>query len=578
VGDCWLLAAIASLTLNKEVLERVVPGEQSFEDNYAGIFHFQFWQYGEWVDVVIDDRLPTKDGKLLFVHSAEGNEFWSALLEKAYSKLNTSYEALSGGSTTEGFEDFTGGIAERYELAKPPPNLFKILKKALQRGSLLGCSIDITSSADSEAVTFQKLVKGHAYSLTGADEVNFRGQQVKLIRVRNPWGQVEWTGAWSDNCDHPSPLPRHLKLQCTETQCNQTHFWKMSYDDFRCHFSRVEVCNLTPDTLTNDEYKKWSLTKYYGTWRRGSSAGGCRNFPNTFWMNPQFVIKLNETDDDPDDDEEDGCTFLIGLIQKNRRRMRKMGQDMETIGFAIYDVPDEYAGQTAMHLRRNFFLHHAATARSETFINLREISSRFKLPSGEYLIVPSTFEPNKEGDFCIRFFSENQVDSNHLEDDIHAKLEEPEIDEDDVDSNFRNLFEALSGEDLEISAFELQRILNKVVSRRCEVKTDGFSVQTCKGMIDLMENGGNDKLGLVEFKKLWGKIQGYLRIYKKFDIDGSGTMTSYEMRNALDDAGFTLNNCLQELLVTRYSDQEHIIDFDNFVRCLFRLELMFSKF
>lgn len=573
LGDCWLLAAIASLTLNEDVMARVVPQDQSFGNGYAGIFHFQFWQFGEWVDVVIDDRLPVRDGELLFVHSAEGSEFWSALLEKAYAKVNGCYEALSGGSTTEGFEDFTGGIAEQYDLRKAPSNMFYIIKKALESGALLGCSIDATSAADSEAVTRQKLVKGHAYSLTGAVEVNYRGQMEKLVRMRNPWGQVEWTGAWSDgssewNSVDPSERPNANK--------EDGEFW-MSFSDFLRHWSRIEICTLTPDTITSDDIKHWSVCNYDGTWRRGSTAGGCRNHPYTFWMNPQFVIKLDEEDDDPDDGV-DGCSFVVGLIQKNRRRLRKAGEDMHTIGFAIYEVPPQFRGQREVHLDKNFFMTHASAARSETFINLREVCNRFRLPPGEYLIVPSTFDPHLSGDFCLRVFSEKQSETQPCDDPVDAVLDDETTGDEDVDANFRALFTKLAGVDMEISATELKTILNKIVSKRTDIKTDGFSLETCRVMVNLMDDSGNGKLGLGEFATLWKKVQRYLGIYKKNDTDNSGTMSTPEMRVALREAGFTLNNTIYQLLVARYSEPDMTLDFDNFVACLMRLEMMFRVF
>ncbi|XP_078138948.1 calpain-1 catalytic subunit isoform X2 [Centroberyx gerrardi] len=139
------------------------------------------------------------------------------------------------------------------------------------------------------------------------------------------------------------------------------------------------------------------------------------------------------------------------------------------------------------------------------------------------------------------------------------------------------MFSQLSGDDMEISVRELRTILNRVVSKHRDLKTDGFSMESCRAMVSLMDKDGSARLGLLEFQILWNKIRKWLGIFREFDLDKSGCMSSYEMRLALENAGFKLNNRLYQMLVARYADNE-LIDFDNFTCCLVKLEAMFKAF
>uniref|UniRef100_A0A4W5PZW8 Calpain 9 n=1 Tax=Hucho hucho TaxID=62062 RepID=A0A4W5PZW8_9TELE len=507
LGDCWLLAAIASLTLHKETLARVVPNDQGFDRSYAGIFHFQFWQHNRWLDVVVDDRLPAVRNRLVLLHSASNNEFWSALLEKAYAKLNGSYESLKGGSTLEAMEDFTGGVGETYETKSAPTDLFNIMKKAYDRGSMMGCSIDITSSAESEAQTASGLVKGHAYSITGLEEVNYRGKKVKLIRIRNPWGQVEWNGAWSDESREWNVIDSSEKQRILQNSMDDGEFW-MEFEDFKANYDKIEICNLTPDSLTDDTKRKWEVNMFEGNWIRGSTAGGCRNFIDTFWTNPQFKLTLLHADDN-----NDKCSVVIALMQKNRRALRKEGLDMQTIGFALYEAPADED-----HLGKDFFRYNGSKARSKTYINVREISERFTLPPGNYLLVPTTFQPHDEADFIIRIFSEKAAGTMEMGNTVDADLPDPP-------------------------------------------------------MPSLPEEETDEEKGL---RRMFEKIAGSM-LFISYDTDRSGKMSSYELRIALKAAGMHLNTKLLQLLGLRFADENYDIDFDDYLTCIVRLENMFSE-
>ncbi|BFZ06814.1 hypothetical protein BsWGS_09853 [Bradybaena similaris] len=579
LGDCWLLAAVASLTCNPKLFNFVVDPNQSFTDNYCGIFKFNFWHQGDWQEVVVDDRLPTYRNQLVFMHSTEKNEFWSALLEKAYAKLMGSYESLKGGSTSEAMEDFTGGVTEMFDLKNAPPNLLNIMLKACERGSLMGCSIDAVPG-QTEAELDNGLICGHAYSVTDvklADIKTARTQgQMPMVRIRNPWGNgSEWKGAWSDGSREWTLISEDEKQELGLVFSDDGEFW-MSFKDFTSNFQKLEICNLGPDSLDEDDLqnkKKWECFKENEAWIKRVNAGGCRNYIDTFWTNPQFRMTLTDPDDD---DNDDLCTAIVAVLQKDRRKKRKEGLDLLTIGYVIYKLEDPNCGP----LDLKFFKYNASVAKSPTFVNMREVCGRHKLPPGTYAIVPSTFEPHYEGEFLLRIFTEKtnisgEIDEETRLDDEPQKPEPTDEERGQADA-LKKSFRRIAGEDMEIDAYELQDILNAVFTK--EFAFPGFGIDCARSMVAMHDGDLSGKLGYDEFKDLWDDLRRWKGVFREFDKDKSGNLSSYELRNALNHVGFHVSNRALRSLVMRYSNKEGQIDFGDFIMCAVRLKTMLTSF
>ncbi|XP_064392675.1 calpain-9-like [Halichondria panicea] len=558
LGDCWLVSAIASLTQDSLLLNRVVPIEQGWGYGYAGIFHFKFWHFGEWVDIVVDDRLPTRNGKLIFIHSEDDNEFWSALLEKAYAKLYGGYEALKGGKTSEAMEDFTGGVVESIELAKAEPDLFNKILKNSQRSSLMSCSI--TASRDEvEAKLDNGLIKGHAYSVTGANVLTVKGKEIKLIRIRNPWGQKEWNGDWSDKSSTWKNVPEEKRRQLDQNNKDDGEFW-ISFDDFRKHFTDFEVCNVTIDALYEDENtKSWNSVIQSGSWL-GPKAGGCRNFP-TFTNNPQFQIYLDE-----DDDGDGKCSCLIALMQKNRRKQKKMGVQDLCIGFSLYKAPDE----TTTSVDKQYVDYHLSTGTSGSFTNAREVQNRFDLDPGCYIIIPCAFKPGEEGDFLLRIFTEKSSEKK-------PKNAQGEVVKDERKEKLRSMFSKLAGSDGEIDSEELQDVLTASFSKEMS-SGSAFSLDACRSMIAMLDEDGNGTLNYEEFENLLVTIANWKKMFFKFDKDRSGTLEKQEVYEAVRSLGYEISPDAMLVLFNRFARKRRHMHIDDFASCLSRVKVMDDTF
>ncbi|ESN97006.1 hypothetical protein HELRODRAFT_85816, partial [Helobdella robusta] len=569
LSDCWLLAAMATLTQFPKLFDVVVPPNQSFDKDYAGIFKFNFWVFGDWMEVYVDDRIPTIDGEVVFVQSSDDTEFWSALFEKAYAKLVGSYEAMECGLMGEAFEDFTGGIAEMFDhAAKPQKNLLGIMMKAYERSSLMACAATASGLPPMGSILPNGLVTVHAYSITCVrmmpiQQPNGEIVEVPMIRLRNPWGtEHEWNGKWSDKSEEWRSISDEVKKEIGLVVNDDGEFW-MDFKDYSANFNSLEICHLSPDCLedkdplTGEPVKKWCVNRLDGCWRKKLNAGGSLECsPGSFWINPQYHFEV--TDSDENDDKQEG-TVIIALMQKDRRRLTSENLELLAIGFVVYKVS----------LEKNDCVNLIDWSRA--YVCEREICVRLKLEPGHYCLIPSTFDVGEEGDFLIRIFSEKPVPSVQIDDKTAIKKCD-----DLATMSLRLAFEKLTGVEKEMNVYQFQNLL-KSVFKNGEQQFEGFSMDTCQSLLASKDRDISGKLSFHELKLLWDNIKIWKVAFDAHDSDKNGSFNSYELRNALYYLGISVSQNTLNALLQRFSRNDDRIHLDEFMHLMARITIMFGQ-
>ena len=170
--------------------------------------------------------------------------------------------------------------------------MWTLLRKFKERGNLMGCASNGEEPDVARVAPQMGLVLNHAYSLLDVWEGQRRnGERIKLLKLRNPWGEGEWkgtcvcarararvtlllalilrvflSGKWCSGHELWSSLPVEVHRQLGYTNANDGTFF-MSFDDFYIFFEKIYLCKLFP--------KEWERNKQSVTLKWEGRAAGC---------------------------------------------------------------------------------------------------------------------------------------------------------------------------------------------------------------------------------------------------------------------------------------------------------------
>ncbi|XP_060690704.1 calpain-10 isoform X2 [Hemiscyllium ocellatum] len=424
LGDCWFLCACEALRKNRQLLDKVIPPDQDLWTQ-SGYLKCRFWKFGQWVEVIIDDRLPCISRRLCFSRCRSEEVFWLPLLEKAYAKLHGCYEKLWAGQVCEALVDITGGLADRWTLRCYRENNEKNshsclsekskfeLMKDLNDKSFISCSVHGSAKGSSECAEF------HAFSVTDVKQVNgLNGTYVNLLKIRNMWDRQCWNGSWQAGGDGWKTLDPAIAT-ALQSAAEDGEFWVEELEFFQ-DFDELTVgypINMEGHVLSLLTGKSLRNTlQLSGQWVKGLSAGGCRN-NSSFCANPKFwlrildpgevVLTILQKKHDSSNRNDQACWSEKAVmhcqnIEEDLTTDVRQQKRYRAIGLHVWKVEKK-----RFNLQKT--VAKTPTISTECHTYDREVKLHCDLTPGYYLVIPSTFMKDEDGHFLLRAFSTSKI-------------------------------------------------------------------------------------------------------------------------------------------------------------------------
>ena len=330
LGDCYFLSALGSLCAYKDFFDKLFHIKEKTKEHVYGVY---IYINGKWELVLVDDYFPYQGSrfKQFVFGSSSDNEIWVALLEKAWAKVNGCYAKIAcGGEPNEVFDVLTEAYSEKHAINKnTKENIWKILEEGQGKGYVMTAG----TSGDTSGLNIEEmgLSPAHAYTFLKTYRVDTGNGIERIVKLRNPWGNGEWSGAWSDAS---KKWNESTKKQCEYQEDRDDGVFYMSFDDFVKYYVTMGIVKLEHNYQTTMcKIPKAQAIKCQ-VLQLTVNQKNEKSYIQLYQKNPRIILKDGTY-------QNTALSYMI-LLDKNFKYMKSISNNNMHLGIEIDLEPGVY--------------------------------------------------------------------------------------------------------------------------------------------------------------------------------------------------------------------------------------------